>query len=64
MSRAAEALLEQFRKLSAAEQQELLPQLLRSLPSSPPHSGKPFPTVKVSGGPITSQHVAEALDDE
>jgi len=27
-------------------------------------SPKPFPTVKVSGGTITSEQVAEALDDE
>jgi hypothetical protein len=60
----AEALLEQFRKLSTSEQQELLQQLLRSLPSTPAPSDNPFPTVKVGGGPITSQQVAEALDDE
>jgi len=64
MSRAAEVLLEQFRKLSAREQQELLQQLVRSLPSTPFQSDKPLPTIKVGGGPITSDQVAESVDDE
>jgi hypothetical protein len=33
-------------------------------PPLPVPSPKPFPTVKVSGGTITSEQVAEALDDE
>jgi hypothetical protein len=64
MSRDAEALLEQFRKLSAGEQQELLQQLLHSLSSTPARPDQPFPTVKVGGGPITSKQITEVLDDE
>ena len=64
MSATAEALLEQFRKLPLPERQEIVQRLLRL--SSPPPSleDKPFPTVKVPGGTIGSQQVAEALDDE
>jgi hypothetical protein len=64
MSRNAEALLEEFRKLSIGEQQELLQRLLHSLPSPAAQPHKPFPTIAVSGGAITAQQVAEALDDE
>lgn len=32
--------------------------------STPANSPQRFPTVKVNGGPISSQQVAEALDDE
>jgi len=64
MSATAEALLEQLRKLPPVERQEILQQLLRLSPALPAHSPKPFPTIKVSGGTITSEQVAEALDDE
>jgi hypothetical protein len=64
MSATAEALLEQLRKLPPVERQEILQQLLRSAPPLAVLSPKPFPTVKVSGGTITSEQVAEALDDE
>ena len=64
MSATAEALLEQFRRLSAPEQQELLQRLLRLASAAGTRSWKPFPTVKVSGGTVTSEQVAEALDDE
>jgi hypothetical protein len=64
MSATAAALLEQLKQLSRAEQDEVYQQLLRWLKSAPQRSERPFPTVKVSGGVITSQHVAEALDDE
>jgi hypothetical protein len=61
MNRAAEALLEQLRKLPINEQQEILQQLLRSHSSTPPNPQKPLPSIKVPGGPITSQRVAEAM---
>ena len=64
MSTTAEALLEQFRKLPPLERQEILQQLLRLSPAPPAASQKPFPTVRVNGGTITSEQVAEALDDE
>ena len=64
MSGTAESLLEQLKKLPAAEQQEIVQQLLRWDPAMPSTAQKSFPTVKVSGGTITSQHVAEVLDDE
>jgi len=64
MSATAEALLEQFRKLPPVEQQEILQHLLRLSPPLPAPSPRPFPTVKVSGGTITSEQVAEVLDDE
>jgi len=64
MSASAEALLEQFRKLPPLEREEILQQLLRFSPPLVAPTPKPFPTVKVSGGTITSEQVAEALDDE
>lgn len=64
MSATAEALLEQFRRLPAPEQQELLQRLLRLASAAGTRSEKPFPTVKVSGGTITSEQAAESLDDE
>ncbi len=60
MSATAEALLEQFRRLPAPEQQELLQRLLRLASATRTRSEKPFPTVKVSGGTISSdEKVAE-----
>jgi hypothetical protein len=64
MSAAAEALLEQIRRLPSSEQQELLRRLLNSASAALNCSEKPFPTVQLSGGPITAAQVAEALDDE
>jgi hypothetical protein len=64
VSATAEALLEQFDKLSPIEQQEILRQLLRLRLPRPTPSQKQFPTVRVSGGVITSEQVAELLDDE
>ena len=64
MSATAEALLAQLRKLPPLERQEILQQLLHFAPPLAVPSPKPFPTVKVSGGTITSEQVAEALDDE
>ncbi len=63
MSATAEALLEQFRKLPLPEQQELLGRL-RDLTATKLPPEKPFPTVRVRGGTVTSEQVAEALDDE
>ena len=56
--------MEQFRRLPALEQQELLQRLLRLASAARTRSENPFPTVKVGGGTITSGQVAEALDDE
>jgi hypothetical protein len=64
MSVTAKVVSDDFRKLPASEQQELLQQLLRMFTSLEPASLKPFPTVKVGDGAITSQQVADALDDE
>jgi hypothetical protein len=64
MSAIAEALLEQLRKLPPLEREEILQQLLRLSPTLAVPTPKPFPTVKVSGGIITSEQVAESLDDE
>lgn len=64
MSATAEAILEQLKKLPPADQQEIIRQMLRWKPHTPPSQPKPFPTVKVRGGIITSVQVAESLDDE
>ena len=64
MSATAEALLEQFRELPPHERQEIMQQLLRISPLPPATPSKPFRTVKVRGGMITSEQIAEALDDE
>jgi hypothetical protein len=64
MSATAEALLEQFRKLPLPERQEIVQRLLHLSSPPPAVTEKPFATVKVPGGTITSQQVAEALDDE
>ncbi|MBI4662513.1 MAG: hypothetical protein HY735_27170 [Verrucomicrobia bacterium] len=64
MSVTAEAILEQVKQLPPADQQEIIRQLLRWGLHTPPSQQKPFPTVKVRGGIITSVQVAEALDDE
>ena len=63
MSKKAESLLEQLRKLPLTEQQEILQQLLRSLPPLPTGE-KSFPTVKLNTGPVTAKQVADALEDE
>jgi hypothetical protein len=64
MSKTAEALLQEFQKLPLPERQGLLQQLLQSLSPTPPRELRPFPTVKLDGGRITSEQVAETLDDE
>ena len=64
MSATAESLLEQIRRLPVPEQQELLRRLLNLSSGAKDRSNKPFPTVKLNGGKITSEQVAEALDDE
>lgn len=64
MSKTAEALLQEFQKLPLPERQGLLQQLLQSLYPTPPSELRPFPTVKLTGGRITSAQVAETLDDE
>lgn len=64
MSATAEAILEQLKKLPPADQQEIIRQLLHCAPHAQPSQQKPFPTVKVRGGTITSVQVAESVDDE
>jgi hypothetical protein len=64
MSAIAETLLEQFKKLPSAERHEIIQRLLRWDPTISSPAQKPFPTVKVAGGVITSEQVTEALDDE
>jgi hypothetical protein len=64
MSATAVAVLEQLKKLPRSEQQEVYERLLRLLQPAPQKLERPFPTARVNGGTITSQQVAEALDDE
>ena len=63
MSAAAEKLLHELQRLSPKEQQEIMRELQRiSQPRVKPLEA--IPTIKVPGGAITSEQVAEALDDE
>jgi hypothetical protein len=64
MSATAEALFEQIRRLPRPEQEELLQRLQSLASAANGRVAKPFPTVRVDGGTITSEQVAEALDDE
>jgi hypothetical protein len=64
VSATAESLLEQIRKLPIPEQQEILQQLLKSPQQESLRKDPLFPTVRLKGGVITSEQVAEALDDE
>ena len=60
VSAGAEAVLEQVRKLPRSEQQQILQALLRLLRGPTLENQKTFQTVKVGGGVITSEQVAEA----
>lgn len=64
MSKTVEALWHQFQKLPPAEREDLLQLLLRSKPPETSQDTFHFPSVKLSGGRITSGQVAEVLDDE
>ena len=64
MSATAEVLLEQLKKLPPGDQQQILQQLLQWVPADRVAPASSFPTVKVAGGVITSEQVAETLDDE
>jgi hypothetical protein len=64
MSTTAAALLNELKKLPPEEQEEFSRQLQRMLSTKPQRSRDKFPTEDVPGGPITSQQVADALDDE
>jgi hypothetical protein len=64
MSTRAQEILEQLKKLPDAEQQEVLRELLRAVPKGTKSVLNDFPSVRVSGGAITSEQVAEALDDK
>jgi hypothetical protein len=64
VSATAQSLLEQIRKLPVPDQQEILQQLPQ-VPQQASHTKDPlFPTVRLKGGVITSEQVAEAVDDE
>jgi hypothetical protein len=63
VSVAAKEVLAQVRKLSPSEQKQILQELMRSLHHAAPDAAD-LPTVRVAGGPITSEQVTEVLDDE
>jgi hypothetical protein len=63
MSATAEALVEQFKALPNVEQQQVIREILKPTLSLPETSSSLFPTVRVPGGTITSEQVAEALDE-
>ncbi len=62
MSTTAQVILEQLKKLPDSDRQEVLRELLRSLPNTPGDLLCELPSVQVSGGTITSEQVAEALE--
>jgi hypothetical protein len=64
MSATAAALLNELKKLPPEEQEEVSRQLQRMLSTKPQKARDKFPTEHVPGGPITSQQVADVLDDE
>ena len=67
MSTTAAALLNELKKLPPEEQEEVSRQLQRMLsakPAKPPLKFTDLPVLRLPGGPITSQQVADALDDE
>jgi hypothetical protein len=64
MSATAEALLDQLKKLPPEEQEEVSRQLQRLLSTKLQTARDEFPTERLPGGVITSEHVAEVLDDE
>ena len=64
MSTTAAALLDELKKLPPAEQEEVSRQLQRLLSAKVEKARDKFPTERVPGAVITSQHVADVLDDE
>lgn len=64
MSASTRALIEQLKRLPPADQQEVFRQLLLLLNPAPAPAGRALPALHVPGGPITSEQVAETLDDE
>jgi len=64
MSKTAEIFVQEFQKLPPLDQQGVLQRLLQRPIRKPSRSAKRIPTVKLAGGRITSQQVADALDDE
>jgi hypothetical protein len=62
MSATAELLLKEIKKLPQSDQRQIVQQILNALPQSKPKEA--FGTIKVGGGPITSEQVSEMLDDE
>jgi hypothetical protein len=65
MSSRAEMVLEQFNSLPQAERQQVLAEMLDVISTAPAErvSSAPFPTVRLPGGTITSEQVAEELDE-
>jgi hypothetical protein len=64
MSKTAEIFVQEFQKLPPLDQQGVLQRLLQRPARRPSRSARRVPTVKLPGGRITSQQVAETLDDE
>jgi hypothetical protein len=64
MSKTAEMFVQEFQKLPPLDQRGVLQRLLQRPVGKPSRSTKLIPTVKLAGGRITSQQVADALDDE
>jgi hypothetical protein len=56
--------VQEFQKLPPLDQQGVLQRLLQHSVRRTSRSSKRVPTVKLPGGRITSQQVAETLDDE
>ena len=64
MSTTAAALLDELKKLPPEEQEEISRQLQRLLSTKLEKARDKFPGERLPGGLITSQHVADVLDDE
>ena len=64
MSKTAEIFVQEFQKLPPLDQQGVLQRLLQHSVRRTSRSSKRVPTVKLPGGRITSQQVAETLDYE
>jgi hypothetical protein len=64
MSKTAEIFVQEFQKLPMPDQRGVLQRLLQRPVRKPSRSDKRVPTIKLTGGRITSRQVADALDDE